>query len=464
MVAEGGFAGVFDGPNWKIFNMIAVTGFRVGGFMMGDGSIIVISDCHLGLVSGGRTKGVVCEPDKLGQFLSWLIRLERGEKFTVALGPWGGGRSEKVLKAPEKVILLGDIVELWDAADREVDQCSRPIFDLLGRMRCEKIYVLGNHDYDLKSLVGTYPSGEQTLKIVEECYPEQVEDGRVVTLEKGDRGYLFVHGYQFDKIFRFHPWKLLPGVRSGAIAFGKYGDVFVALLIISVLAWLLDYFAAHQAALGATALIQTLLLVGFPAQLAALSLLSLSGYWATLHPVLSVLGNSALILLWAILGGPRIVYLYGRRVWSRLVGTRYNREASIRGLHSWWRRFSRGRAVDAKNLRVVYGHTHLIDMIPPEELAADIGVNVTALNIPAWVKDYTEKHRQKLRAACLYIDDEDELFIGWDWNERRPFLIPVEAVYERRKNGKISEGTAEKLLSIGWPKSMVDTWLKVKIT
>lgn len=431
---------------------------------MGGGSIIVISDCHLGLVSGGKEKGVVCEPDKLGQFLSWLIRLERGERFSIPLGPWGGGRGEKVLKPPEKVILLGDIVELWDAADREIDQCSGPIFDLLGRLSCEKVYVLGNHDYDLKSLVGTYPSGEQTLKIVEECYPEQVEDGKVVTLRKGDRGYLFVHGYQFDKIFKFHPWKLLPGVRSGAVAFGKYGDVFVALLAISVLAWLLGYFAARQTALDAAALIQALLLAGLPAQLAALSPLGLASYWVTVHPALSVLGNSALILLWAVLGGPRIVYLYGRRVWSKLVGTRYNREASIKGLRSWWRRFSKRGAVDTNNLRIVYGHTHLIDVIPPEELAADEDVRVTALNIPAWVKDYTEKHRQKLRAACLYIDDEDELFIGWDWNEKKPFLIPVEAVYERKKRGTISESTAEKLLSIGWPKNMVDTWLKVKIT
>ncbi|MEX2750630.1 MAG: hypothetical protein Q6366_001965, partial [Candidatus Freyarchaeota archaeon] len=66
---------------------------------MGGGSIIVISDCHLGLVAGGeKEKGIVCEPEKLGQFLSWLIRLEGGEKFSVKLGPWGGERREKVLK------------------------------------------------------------------------------------------------------------------------------------------------------------------------------------------------------------------------------------------------------------------------------------------------------------------------------------------------------------------------------
>lgn len=96
-------------------------------------------------------------------------------------------------------------------------------------------------------------------------------------------------------------------------------------------------------------------------------------------------------------------------------------------------------------------------------MGSDGGGSLTALNVPAWVKDYTEKHRQKLRAACLYIDDEDELFIGWDWSEKKPFLVPIEAVHERMKNGTISKETAKKLLSIGWPKAMVESWIGAKL-
>ncbi|MEM3511463.1 MAG: hypothetical protein QXW47_10450 [Candidatus Jordarchaeales archaeon] len=434
---------------------------------MGDGSVIVVSDCHLGLVSGGKRKGIVCEPEKLGQFLSWLIRLERGEKASIALGPWGGGRREKVLKPPEKLVLIGDILELWDASDRAIEYCSKPIFDLLEKMSCEKIYLLGNHDYDLKSLVGVYPSGEQTLTIIEDCYPEQErESGKVTTLKRGDRDYLFVHGYQFDRIFRFQPWKLLPGIRSGAVAFGKYGDLFIGLLILGIIAGALNYAVTQHFSLAA-GLSQLMFSVPLP-QLLPLSFLGLSlGFWSVLLPVLAVLGNGALILLWAILGGPRIFYLYGRKVWNKLVGTRYNREASVKGLRAWWKRFSKGKVIDAEKLRIVYGHTHLTDVILPEELMAEDergGASITALNVPAWVKDYTEKHRQKLRAVCLYIDDEDELFIGWDWNDKKPFLVPIEAVYERMKNGVISKETAKKLIGIGWPKAMVDSWAETKIT
>ncbi|MEM3587988.1 MAG: hypothetical protein QXO71_11805, partial [Candidatus Jordarchaeaceae archaeon] len=215
---------------------------------------------------------------------------------------------------------------------------------------------------------------------------------------------------------------------------------------------------------------QSLLGLVFPIlQFLPLSFLGLSAsFWNALLPIFGVLGNGALIFLWAILGGPRVFYLYGRKVWNRLVGTRYNREASIRGLRDWWRRFSRNKVVETKNLRIVYGHTHLTDVILPDELVSFRGkggeVGLTALNIPAWVKDYTEKHRQKLRATCLYIDDEDELFIGWDWNDRRPFVVPIETVHERMEKGVVSKDTGKKLLSIGWPKSMVELWTEEKVT
>lgn len=281
-----------------------------------------------------------------------------GEKTSVTLGPWGGGRKEKVLKPPEKVILIGDILELWDASDRAIEYCSRPILDLLEKLGCEKVYLLGNHDYDLKSLVGVYPSGEHTLSIVEDCYPVQ-ERGKVVALKKGDRDYLFVHGYQFDRLFSFHPWKLLPGIRSGALAFGGYGDIFVCLLVLGIIAVALNYVVLQYFPLGSVGSYQSLWSLVFPIlQFLPISFLGLSpSFWSALLPILAVFGNGALVLLCAILGGPRLFYLYGRRVWNALVGTRYNREASIKGLRKWWRKFSKNRVVDAKNLRIVYGHT-----------------------------------------------------------------------------------------------------------
>lgn len=53
---------------------------------------------------------------------------------------------------------------------------------------------------------------------------------------------------------------------------------------------------------------------------------------------------------------------------------------------------------------LLYGHTHLTDVILPDELMAEDEngkVSLTALNVPGGLKDYTEKHRQKLCAVCL---------------------------------------------------------------
>lgn len=426
---------------------------------MGNGSVIVISDCHLGLVGGAeKRRGIVCEPEKLGQFLNWLALLESGEKVKIKLGPWGNGRREKVLKPPEKLLLIGDILELWDASDREIDYCSRPIFEQLNKLKCEKIYLLGNHDYDLKPLIGVYPSGESTLSIMEDYYPAQEEGGkRVSTLKMGDREYLFVHGYQFDKLFAFQPWKLLPNIRSGALAFGRYGDLFVGLLVLGIVMAVFNYLLM-QCSPGSSILSWLFPLLQFFPSFLGLS----QGFWNSLIPIFSVFGNGALLLLWLILGGPRIFYLYGRKIWNRLVGTRYNRKASINGILGWWKRLSKKREVTAKNLKIVYGHTHLVDVIMPDELreyCKGKEVNITALNIPAWVKDYTEKHRQKLRATCLYIDEEDELFIGWDWHGKKPFLVPIEVVHERMEKGTVLKDTGKKLLTVDWPKTMVEAWL-----
>nr|MDO8082280.1 hypothetical protein [Candidatus Freyarchaeota archaeon] len=432
---------------------------------MGEGSIFVISDCHLGLV-GEKSKGIVSEPEKVGQFLNWLIRLKDGEKTKIKLGPWGNGRKEKVLKPPEKLLLIGDILELWDATDRGIEYCSRPIFDLLEKLRCEKIYLLGNHDYDLKPLIGTYPSGEHTMSILEDYYPIQEDEKSILTLKMGKRDYMFIHGYQFDKIFRFQPWKHLSDIRSGALAFGNYGDLFVGLLFLGIAVAVFNYILLQLSPLSSPS--ASVLNFLFPLLQFLPGFLGLSqSFWSSLLPIFTFLGNAGLILLWLILGGPRFFYLYARKIWNKLVGTRYNRKASVSGILTWWNRFAKNRDVKSKDLRIVYGHTHLIDVIMPDELtpAKNKGkeVKLTALNIPSWVKDYTEKHRQKLRGTCLYIDDEDEMFIGWNWVDKNYFMVPIDVVYERMENGVISKETGKKLLSIDWPKVMVDRWTSVKL-
>lgn len=435
---------------------------------MSHGSVFVISDTHLGL-----RDGVSCEPEKLGQFLNWLIHLKncdlRKNDAKISLGPYdpkGRKRVDKFLKPPDRLILLGDILELWEATDREVELSSRPIFNLLERLDCEKIYVLGNHDYDLLKMSGVYPSGEQQLNIITEYYPSQNDEQgksglqKASTLKMGDRDYLFLHGYQFDKSFGgfFHPWKRFGGLRSAALGFGGYADLFVLLFFLGLAIGILNY----------------LFLLFSPSNFFGFNLSLLS----SVVSFLSFLSYPGLLIPLGLLGAPRIFYSYGRKIWSKLFGTRYDPHASARGILRWWERFSKRREIAAKNLRIVYGHTHHINVydlkearsrkekIIAERITSERKKPFIAFNIPSWVKDVTsgQKYVEIPRAICLYIDDQDELFIGWDWTKRKPFLVPIDAINERsakqlaKRKPFVSEATGRKLLRIGWPKKMVNEW------
>jgi len=116
--------------------------------------VIAVSDLHFGM----RNKEI-CMPEVFNDFLEWIKRLERGEVCTVKLGAWGRGREEKVLKPPDKLILMGDIIELWDATDRSIDICWRPILQSMADLKCEKVYLLGNHDIALMEIRGRYAIG-----------------------------------------------------------------------------------------------------------------------------------------------------------------------------------------------------------------------------------------------------------------------------------------------------------------
>jgi hypothetical protein len=274
----------------------------------------------------------------------------------------------------------------------------------------------------------------------------------------GNRDYVFVHGYQFDRIFTYQPWKLFPNIRSAALAFGSYGNLFIGLLALSSVITVFTYLLINY-----SSSIPSFLNLAFPFMQYLPVFLGLNQndlhYWIA---NLTLLGNVSLIILWLVLGFPRIFYLYARDIWNKLAGTRYNHRASVKGVLNWWDRFSKNKIVKSKDLRIVYGHTHLIDIIDSNELSQAKGkgkkVNITALNIPAWVKDYTKMGWGLLTDACLYIDDEDELFIGWDGKLEKPFYIPIEVVDEKVKNGVISNETGKKLEKIDWPQTMVDEW------
>ena len=152
--------------------------------------VIVVSDVHLGSES--------CNYKQFCDFLVWIRSLD-GRKETIKCEG-----KEIVITHPEKFILLGDILELWDPKDGDRDnvvkQSIRP-FSLLSDLRCEKIYVIGNHDdaihrYDEKIDYETLHN-DTTLNVCNRHYPE--EKTGIKNLKIGERSYFFIHGHQYDK-------------------------------------------------------------------------------------------------------------------------------------------------------------------------------------------------------------------------------------------------------------------------
>lgn len=126
--------------------------------------VIVIADTHLGLrprkVLGINLQSETCEPTILSGFLHWLVDLEEKGSCVLPLAATASGEREMELKAPGKLVLLGDILELWDSSQRALEMCGNSILQTLSELRCEKVYLLGNHDHPLSELAGSsYPSG-----------------------------------------------------------------------------------------------------------------------------------------------------------------------------------------------------------------------------------------------------------------------------------------------------------------
>jgi UDP-2,3-diacylglucosamine pyrophosphatase LpxH len=382
-----------------------------------EGSIVVISDTHLGLRPStfnvfGLRNTLSCEPKILSGFLNWLKKLEEGGHYSIRLSD----DREKRLLPPSELILLGDMIELWDASDRAIEFCSRDFNRALSELECEKVYLLGNHDDVLVEVSTVLPSGTSSLDIVTDIYPRQGEE--TPYLERGGRSYVFLHGHQFDTLSQqAGPLsKSFAWARDGAEAFGTFSWLLVGIFLISALSKIFN-------------------------------LVDIDVYLLGLLGVLSI---------------PRIVISLARPFWNKLFSKRYKQEGAVRGFYRYWREIS--KAADyPSDVNVVYGHTHLTDIITPDEIEEildrdDWRPELTLLNIPSWVKDQAKE--DVLLATFLYIDGDGAYFVGWDWNEEAPFLISDEAISDRVKGLTLSKEAQEALVSRGWPEKLAEKWSK----
>lgn len=153
---------------------------------------MIISDVHLGSER--------CNQKEFCCFLEWIQSLAIQPKVV------NYKSKEIIIRNPNKIILLGDILDLWDPKDGDRDNVikdsMRP-FSLLSNIGCDKIYVVGNHDNCLNELDrkidGEILDNGTRFDIYNEHYPEHEKSGIARGIKIGNRSYFFLHGHQFDK-------------------------------------------------------------------------------------------------------------------------------------------------------------------------------------------------------------------------------------------------------------------------
>jgi UDP-2,3-diacylglucosamine pyrophosphatase LpxH len=158
-------------------------------------SIIVVSDIHLG--------GKGAHHDKFCEFLTWIKGFpQRSLKIRCKEGGDIQSRELNIEFTPlTKLILLGDIVDLWDPEDQDrnnvISNSLKPL-SILHTLQCDKIYVTGNHDDDVGDMFQNkknFSWGEGShFRIYPRHYPEPIESGLSVDKTR----YTFLHGHQFD--------------------------------------------------------------------------------------------------------------------------------------------------------------------------------------------------------------------------------------------------------------------------
>lgn len=154
-----------------------------------NGNIIVVSDIHLG------------HNDSLNktfsEFLDWMITLQKSGKTKEKLR----NGDEFEFENPGTVVMLGDILELWDPKEcnpYHIFYHSYSILRKLYSLACNKVYVLGNHDEVLNVYSGEFKDESNgTFRIVPRHYPENPEE----FLKSGENKFFFIHGQQFDRLF-----------------------------------------------------------------------------------------------------------------------------------------------------------------------------------------------------------------------------------------------------------------------
>lgn len=167
---------------------------------MSNGPVLVISDIHLGFEDESSKR--------FQDFTEYLTEWVRNRETTIEETDNNTGeKTIEKLAEPQKIILLGDMLDLWISRDsntlRPYLQSFNPLSSLIALNR-EIVYLVGNHDWIVKH----YDTGKPyqlpdraPFTVYGDTYPPKAH-GRMIGERIGKRTYLFLHGHQFDPIFR----------------------------------------------------------------------------------------------------------------------------------------------------------------------------------------------------------------------------------------------------------------------
>ncbi len=367
---------------------------------------IVISDTHI----GGNPEGSNGPNDiDICCFLNWIKHLhEKGERIWIKKGDSG---YDKIILPPTKMILLGDILELWDPEESDrsyvIKNAALP-FTILQSIKCDKVYIVGNHDQDLYELADALKKDNEALcfsnsrlEVYSRHYPVNVDYG----IRIGDLKYAFIHGHQYDKVqiteavykktgIRFDPLDIVQDIFNISIVksvFIKKRPTVVYFILLSiVLLW-----GYIQSGLGYfAAMIQTpLYMVSFLSYLLKLPWALLVSY-VFLVPFVKVIAKCQ-GSLWKNLG---IISIRPRdETVEQVVEGGYYKESYDK------------MKVDV----VVFGHTHIAGSYYLESK------NRLFVNTGAWVK---ETDGRKLNTFA-YIDGDGIEVLSWTGKKKDGWYV-----------------------------------------
>jgi UDP-2,3-diacylglucosamine pyrophosphatase LpxH len=151
---------------------------------MSDGPVLVVSDTHLGFQSASA--------ERFRRFVQYLTKWVQDGETTIE-------KMDKPLIAPQKIILLGDFLDLLISRDPNIVRPHQESFDIVNSLVAlgrEIVYVVGNHDDAMRSYAGSHTF--HNWRVYKDRYPETCVNGKWQGVPIGDKTYLFLHGHQFD--------------------------------------------------------------------------------------------------------------------------------------------------------------------------------------------------------------------------------------------------------------------------